>query len=153
MPMHFLTDQLVPILYFDQIILYKDDLYDNLHDNGQVEYTVKVRFMPTCAYISSNLFLRVDHVLLRVRERRLLVDFSISNNNQQKMLYRDVTWRECKWEDLASHNLQTEVRAWTPEEDHKETPAFADLLSKLPLVTKKELLACLLAVPFKCTRH
>jgi type 2A phosphatase activator TIP41 len=126
MPMHLLTDQSVPILYFDQILLYEDDL----HDNGQVEYIVKVRVMPTCAYILSKLFLRLDNVLLRVRECRLLVEF------ETQTLYRDITWRECAWADLASHNLPTDVRAWTTQEQHKETPAFAYLLSTLPLVTE-----------------
>ena len=143
MPMQLLTDQSVPILYFDSVILYEDDL----HDNGQVEYTVKVRVMPTCAYILCKLFLRIDHVLLRVRECRLLVEFSTQT------IFRDITWRECAWKDLPLHHLPTEVRAWTtistvvPDgEQHAETPAFLHLLSKLPLVGDDQL-------PNDLTRH
>jgi type 2A phosphatase activator TIP41 len=123
MPMQLLTDQSVPILFFDEIILLEDDL----HDNGEVKLTVKLRVMPTCAYVLSVLFVRVDGVLLRLRECRLLVDF------RAKKLYRDVTWRECQWQELAKNQLPTDLRAWT-QDSNKETPAFLFLLSKLPLV-------------------
>jgi type 2A phosphatase activator TIP41 len=121
MPMELLTDQSVPILLFDEVILLEDDL----HDNGEVQLSVKLRVMPTCAFILSKLFLRVDGVLLRVRECRMLVDFG------RHKLFRDITWRECKWEDLATHNLPTNLKAWAPE-GNKETPAFLHLLSKVP---------------------
>jgi type 2A phosphatase activator TIP41 len=121
MPMELLTDQSVPILLFDEVILLEDDL----HDNGEVKLSVKLRVMPTCAFILSKLFLRVDGVLLRVRECRMLVDFG------RHKLFRDITWRECKWEDLATHDLPTDLKAWAPE-GNKETPAFLYLLSKLP---------------------
>ena len=126
MPMHLLTDQSVPILYFDEVILYEDDL----HDNGEVQLSMKLRVMPTCAYILSKLFVRVDNVLLRLRESRLLVDFG------NHTLYRDVTWRECQWDNLEQHMLPTNVRAWTP--DNKELPAFMQLLNKIPLVNVPE---------------
>jgi type 2A phosphatase activator TIP41 len=121
MPMELLTDQSVPILLFDEVILLEDDL----HDNGEVQLSVKLRVMPTCAFILSKLFLRVDGVLMRVRECRMLVDFG------RHKLFRDITWRECKWEDLATHDLPTDLKAWVPE-GNKETPAFLHLLSKLP---------------------
>jgi hypothetical protein len=120
MPMQLLTDQSVPILYFDSVILMEDDL----HDNGLVQYSIKVRVMPTCAYVLSRLFVRVDQVLIRVRECRLLVDFGAQR------LYRDVSWRECAWEDLESHVLPTDIRAWKQED--QETPAFNYMLNKLP---------------------
>ena len=43
------------------------------------------------------------------------------------------TKRECKWKDLAKHQLPTDIRAWT-QDSNKETPAFLFLLSKLPVV-------------------
>ena len=126
MPMHLLTDRTVPILLFDQLVLLEDDL----HDNGEVQLSMKLRVMPTCAYILSKLFVRVDNVLLRLRESRLLVDFG------NHTLYRDVTWRECQWDNLEQHMLPTNVRAWTP--DNKELPAFMQLLNKIPLVNVPE---------------
>ena len=121
LPMELLMDQSVPILLFDEVILFEDDL----HDNGEVQLSVKLRVMPTCAFILSKLFLRVDGVLLRVRECRMLIDFG------RHKLFRDITWRECKWEDLATKNLPTDLKVWAPE-GNKETPAFLHLLSKLP---------------------
>ena len=122
MPMHLLTDQSVPILYFDSLVLLEDDL----HDNGLVQYTVKVRVMPTCAYVLSRLFVRVDNVLVRIRDCRLLVHFAASK------LYRDITWRDCLWSDLEQHNLPTDIRAWK-QEDIQETPTFNFMLNKIPL--------------------
>jgi hypothetical protein len=58
-----LTDQSVPI-FFDEVILLEDDL----HDNGEVQISVKLRVMPTCVFILSKLFL-VDGVLPRQSER------------------------------------------------------------------------------------
>jgi hypothetical protein len=128
MPMHLLTDQTVPILYFDQIFIMEDDL----HDNGLMQYSAKLRVMPTCVYVLSKLFVRIDHVLLRVRECRFLVDFGAQK------LYRDITWRQCPWDELGNHGLPTDLRAWTQEGDDggMEAPAFAMLQSKLPTVNK-----------------
>jgi type 2A phosphatase activator TIP41 len=129
MPMHLLTDQTVPILYFDQIILMEDDL----HDNGLVQYSAKVRVMPFCVYVLSKLFVRIDNVLLRVRECRFLLTFTT------KQLYRDITWRECPWQELTKYGLPTDVRAWTQEGDGgTETPGFSMMLSKLPKVDLPE---------------
>jgi type 2A phosphatase activator TIP41 len=71
MPMYLLTDTSIPILYYDHIMLYKD----NLHDNGEVQYSIKVRIMPHCAYVLARLFVRVDYVLIRLQEVRWLVEF------------------------------------------------------------------------------
>lgn len=127
-PMHLLTDQTVPILYFDQIVIMEDDL----HDNGLMQYSAKLRVMPTCVYALSKLFVRIDQVMLRVRECRFLVDFG------NKKLYRDISWRQCTWEELGNLGLPTDLRAWTQEGDAggMETPAFGALLSKIPAVTK-----------------
>lgn len=145
--MHLLTDRTVPILLFDELVLVEDDL----HDNGQMQFTIKVRVMPTCVYVLSQLFVRVDHVLLRVRETRWLVEFDLTEDGtdgtniiingkkpQQrsgKRIYRDVTWRECGWKALGAHRLPTNVKAWTQNEyQPQEAAAFAQLLQRLPEV-------------------
>jgi len=124
MPMHLLQDRSVPILYFDQLVLYEDDM----HDNGQVSLTAKVRVMPTCAFILIRLWVRIDGVLLRVRETRIMVEFESSK------IYRDVAWKECKWKDLDSHNLPTDVRAWR-HDGVVESAGWHSLLSRLPHIT------------------
>ena len=125
MRMALLTDQAVPILFFDEIVLYEDDL----HDNGQVQYTIKLRIMPTCAYILARLWVRVDNVLVRVRETRVLVDFF----GIQPQIYCDVTWRECLWENLETHGLPSSLRDWNCETG-SETAEWNQLLSSIPTV-------------------
>jgi type 2A phosphatase activator TIP41 len=138
MPMSLLTDTSVPILYYDQILLYEDDL----HDNGAVEYSIKVRVMPHCVYILGRLFVRVDHVLVRLRETRWLVELESSKNvlfsqneNKSATIYRDVTWREAAWKDLGpKYGLPSQLSAWTTDSSTREAQAFQGLLAKLPLV-------------------
>ena len=167
MDMSLLTDQSVPILYYDQVDLYEDDL----HDNGFIEYGVKVRVMPQCIYVLARLFLRVDNVLVRVRDARWLVDF------QKQCIFRDVTWREAYWNRLGQLQLPTQVKSWTapaerqqehqhqhhqqqqqnrqPQPQHqsstsspatagaggsgRELHAFQSLLNKLPVVEPKDM--------------
>jgi len=128
MRMELLTDQSIPILFFDEIVLFEDDL----HDNGQVHYTVKLRVMPTCAYVLARLYMRVDNVIVRLRETRVLVDFF----GIKKQIYRDVTWRECVWEKLADHNLPTDVRPWV--HDGKDTSSWHKLVRALPEIDPPE---------------
>lgn len=126
MRMELLTDQSMPILFFDEIVLFEDDL----HDNGQAQYSVKLRIMPSCAYILARLWIRVDHVLVRARETRVLVDFF----GIQPQIYRDIAWRECAWEDLPQHGLPTAVKAWSTEGEGGETIAWHNLVQQLPEV-------------------
>jgi type 2A phosphatase activator TIP41 len=140
MPMHLLTDTRVPILLFDQIVLVEDDL----HDNGQVQFSAKIRVMPTCAYILTQLFVRVDQVLIRVREGRWLIEFGKGADADHDhhhcpgriKIYRDVTWRECPWNRLATHRLPTNIQAWTQNESWQPQDAatFAQLLQQVPKV-------------------
>lgn len=60
-----------PILLFDEVSLYEDEL----GDNGIVWLNAKVRVMPERMLILSRLFLRVDGVLFRVRDTRVYVEF------------------------------------------------------------------------------
>lgn len=123
--MSLLTNKNVPILFFDEIILYEDDL----HDNGQVQFSIKLRTMPSCAYILTRLWVRVDSVLLRCRETRLLIDFF----GLVPKIYRDVTWRECAWDELKRYGLPVAVREWSCE-DSGETAEWNQLVQSLPLV-------------------
>lgn len=123
-----LKDKSVPILFFDEVILYEDDL----HDNGQVQFSLKIRVMPTCAFVLSRLWVRIDKVLLRLRETRLMIDFQGSKGGDHE-IYRDVTWRECPWKELAKHKLPDNVKVWCRE--GPETPQQAQLMSKLPEVS------------------
>eukprot|EP00522_Entomoneis_paludosa_P011459 CAMPEP_0172451764 /NCGR_PEP_ID=MMETSP1065-20121228/9661_1 /TAXON_ID=265537 /ORGANISM="Amphiprora paludosa, Strain CCMP125" /LENGTH=1269 /DNA_ID=CAMNT_0013203735 /DNA_START=147 /DNA_END=3956 /DNA_ORIENTATION=- len=128
MRVELLTDTSVPILFFDEITLFEDDL----QNHGQCQFSVKLRVMPSCAYVLARLYVRVDQVTIRVRESRLLVDFF----GLTPAVYRDVTWRECPWARLASNKLPTTAQEW--HFDGKETPAWQSLLRKLPEVDPPE---------------
>jgi type 2A phosphatase activator TIP41 len=134
--MALLQDTSQPILFFDEIELYEDDL----HDNGDVSYKIKVRVMPTCVFLLSRLWLRVDHVLLRVKETRCIVEL-FDNDNVPPKIYRDVLWREAKWKDLVALNLPTNVRAWRLEASDTDASSSAapalmwqQLMNRLPVV-------------------
>jgi len=122
-----LKDKSMPILFFDELVLYEDDL----HDNGHVQFSIKLRVMPNCGFVLARLWVRIDRVLLRLRETRLLFEFGKTPDEQTK-IYRDVTWRECHWQDLSEYNLPTNLQVWMSE--GQETPQLAMLMSKLPEV-------------------
>jgi hypothetical protein len=135
-----LQDTSQPILMFDENQLYEDDL----HDNGVVSFTIKTRVMPTCIYVLARLWLRVDGVVLRVKETRLMVELlllSTTTATTRNNVYRSVVWRECAWDKLSEHQLPTNVKGWRNEEDGVETPAWQGLLNRLPQVPLPESIA------------
>ena len=114
-PFHLLQDTSQPILMFDDIPLYEDDL----HDNGDVSLNIKVRVMPRCWYILQRLFIRVDYVCVKVRDVRMFCLFDNSsgvNNSRQHVkvntIYRDISWREASWEELGKLGLPMNPSAW-----------------------------------------
>lgn len=60
-----------PILFYDEAVLYEDEL----GDNGILMLLTKIRVMPLCLLLLCRLFLRVDDVAVRVRDTRVYVDF------------------------------------------------------------------------------
>ena len=128
MRVELLTDTSIPILFFDEVTLFEDDL----HNNGQVQFTVKLRVMPSCAYVLARLWLCVDNVVIRVRETRLLLDFF----GMGPAVYRDVTWRECYWDSFKVHKLPTDVESW--HFDGKETQIWQNRLRQIPEVDPPE---------------
>jgi len=145
-PFHLLQDTSQPILLFDDIHLYEDDL----HDNGDVSFNIKVRVMPRCWYVLQRLYVRVDHVTVRCREVRY---FCLFDNNDGSIehdkvrpntIYRDVVWREAAWGELGRLALPTDPAAWREEDGNvlrgvagtgmPPSPPLASLLARLPTV-------------------
>lgn len=60
-----------PILFFDDVILYEDELADN----GIAMLSVKLRVMPARLLLLSRFFMRLDDVLLRVKDTRVYIEF------------------------------------------------------------------------------
>jgi len=59
-----------PILFFDTVDLYEDELADN----GIALLSIKVRVMPERLLLLSRFFLRLDGVVIRVRDTRFYVE-------------------------------------------------------------------------------
>lgn len=60
-----------PIIFFDEVVLYEDEMADN----GITMYSCKVRVMPARLLLLCRFFMRLDNVLLRIRDTRVYVDF------------------------------------------------------------------------------
>lgn len=65
-----LLSQPDPILFFDDVILYEDELADN----GIAMFSVKIRVMPDRLLLLSRFFLRLDGVIIRIRDTRVYVE-------------------------------------------------------------------------------
>jgi len=78
------------ILFFDDVVLYEDEL----DDNGCAKLSVKTRVMPSGFFILLRFYLRVDKTLIRVHDTRLR--FEVEND----FILREYSEREQKVEDL-----------------------------------------------------
>jgi hypothetical protein len=146
-PFHLLQDTSQPILLYDDIHLFEDDL----HDNGESSLNIKIRVMPKCWYVLQRLFVRVDYVCVKCREVRYfsLLDGDLpaaaGGNCKVNAIYRDVTWREASWTELNKMNLPIDPSAWMEHNVSARSSRiggnttgvvlpFAALLTKLPVV-------------------
>lgn len=66
-------------------------------------FEAKLRVMPTCWFLLSKFYLRVDGVLTRCRETRLFHKFAANNNNTEEtseavpiVVHMEVLWREAE---------------------------------------------------------
>ncbi|KAI9742565.1 MAG: hypothetical protein M1818_003705 [Claussenomyces sp. TS43310] len=60
-----------PILFFEEVVLYESEL----DDNGISILSCKIRVMPERMLLLCRLFMRLDNVIIRVRDTRIYVDF------------------------------------------------------------------------------
>ncbi|KAL4925880.1 TIP41 family protein [Aspergillus undulatus] len=79
-----------PILFFDEVVLYEDELADN----GITMLSCKIRVMPGRLLLLSRFFMRLDNVLIRLRDTRVYVDFEKSE------VIREYQARECEYETV-----------------------------------------------------
>ena len=78
------------ILFFDEVVLYEDEL----DDNGCAKLSVKLRVMQSGFFILQRFYLRVDKTLIRVFDTRIY--FEVENN----FLLREYSERELTWDKL-----------------------------------------------------
>jgi len=60
-----------PIQFFDEVMLYEDELADN----GITILNAKVRVMPSRMLLLCRFFMRLDDVMFRIRDTRVFVEF------------------------------------------------------------------------------
>lgn len=60
-----------PILLFDEIVLYEDEMADN----GITMFSCKIRVMPDRLLLLCRFFMRLDNVIFRIRDTRVFVEF------------------------------------------------------------------------------
>ena len=61
-----------PIIFFDEVMLYEDEMADN----GITMLSCKIRVMPERLLLLCRFFMRLDNVLFRIRDTRVYVDFA-----------------------------------------------------------------------------
>ncbi|PVI04481.1 TIP41-domain-containing protein [Periconia macrospinosa] len=77
-----------PIQFFDDVMLYEDELADN----GIAMLSCKIRVMPARLLLLVRFFMRLDGVLFRIRDTRVFVEFATGE------VIREYTAREEKYE-------------------------------------------------------
>ncbi|KAL2200879.1 TIP41-like family-domain-containing protein [Corynascus similis CBS 632.67] len=79
-----------PILFADEVVLYESEL----DDNGISIMSVKVRVMEQRMLLLCRLYMRLDGVVVRVRDTRVYVDF------EREVVIREYTAREDKFDNV-----------------------------------------------------
>ncbi|KAF8458411.1 TIP41-like family-domain-containing protein [Terfezia claveryi] len=90
-----------PILLFNELVLYEDELADN----GISLYSVKLRVMPHRMLILARFFLRLDDVLFRLRDTRVYIDFAVpgalgeggKGGSGRPTVWREYVEKEGEW--------------------------------------------------------
>lgn len=77
-----------PILFFDEVVLYEDELADN----GIAMLSCKIRVMPARLLLLCRFFMRLDDVVFRIRDTRVFIEFASGE------VTREYTAREEKFE-------------------------------------------------------
>ncbi|KAJ2780174.1 Tap42 interacting protein [Coemansia interrupta] len=101
------------IHFYDENILYEDDL----GDNGTSQLSYKVRVMPSGFFVLQRFFLRVDGVLFRIYDTRIYHEFA------SNCILREFSTREAPFDD---------VRRQVPKKKHDDEDL--SLLNNIPFV-------------------
>lgn len=116
-----------PILFYDEIILYEDELADN----GISLLTVKVRVMPSGWFLLLRFWLRVDGVLMRLRDTRLHCLFE---GHMKSLILRESCWREATFQALSSKGYPSVCAAYNdPSNISERLPIIMQKAQKLSL--------------------
>lgn len=61
-----------PIIFYDEVVLYEDEMADN----GITMLSCKIRVMPARLLLLCRFFMRLDGVVIRIRDTRVFVEFA-----------------------------------------------------------------------------
>lgn len=109
-----------PILFFDEVVLYEDELADN----GIAMLSCKVRVMPSRMLLLCRYFMRLDNVMLRLRDTRIYIDFDRGE------VIREYAAREDEYEKIR------EILAGSREDAAAKLRDPNRLMDLLPVVDK-----------------
>ncbi|OAY45506.1 TIP41-like protein [Manihot esculenta] len=112
-----------PILFYDEVVLYEDELADN----GVSLLTVKVRVMPSCWFLLLRFWLRVDGVLMRLRDTRMHCAFGDGTN---PVILRESCWREATFQSISAKGYPSDLAEYSD-------PSI--ISERLPVITHKTL--------------
>lgn len=79
-----------PILFFDEVVLFESEL----DDNGISVYSAKLRVHEHRMLLLCRLFMRLDNVIVRIRDTRIYVDFDTDE------VIREYTAKESSFEEV-----------------------------------------------------
>ncbi|KAG0631341.1 hypothetical protein M758_1G245800 [Ceratodon purpureus] len=85
-----------PILFYDEVVLYEDEL----DDNGISLLTAKVRVMPSCWFLLLRFWMRVDGALMRLRDTRMFCRIE-SGSTTFPVVIRERNIKEDSFDSLA----------------------------------------------------
>ncbi|CAN1812977.1 TIP41-like protein [Linum perenne] len=88
------------------VVLYEDELADN----GVSLLTVKVRVMPSYWFLLLRFWLRVDGVLMRLRDTRIHCGFS---DSCEPVILRESCWRQATFEALSAKGYPIDDSAYS----------------------------------------
>ena len=101
-----------PILFFDEVMLYEDEMADN----GITMLSCKIRVMPQRLLLLVRFFMRLDGVLLRIRDTRVYVDFGTGE------VIREYVAKEEKYETVREVRLALDF-VWTNNNAYQKISA------------------------------
>ncbi|KAI9281826.1 TIP41-like family-domain-containing protein [Sporodiniella umbellata] len=103
------------ILFYDENILYEDELADN----GTAMLTVRLRVMPTCFLVLQRFFMRLDNVLFRINDTRIYHQFGspyfVREYTSKEIHYNQIIEKLGKG-DISLLNDQNWVSSVMPDE-------------------------------------
>ncbi|XP_074275486.1 TIP41-like protein [Silene latifolia] len=116
-----------PILFYDEVVLYEDELADS----GVSLLTVKVRIMPSGWFLLLRYWLRVDGALMRLRDTRMHCVFK---EQSFPVILRESCWKEGTFNALAAKGYPADTAAYNdPSVISSRLPVIKHNTQKLKL--------------------